>query len=94
MGTNITGDIVPLIKYCQYTKKKMGNQLKVFPWDVPDDKTDDGLHFLKISEAYTISLRGISFYESLRNLRILPRMTQSVSFGIFNRQTFLEFTIK
>jgi hypothetical protein len=56
MGTNITGDIIPLIKYCQYTKEKMGNQLKVFPWDVPNDKTDDGLHFLKISEANTISL--------------------------------------
>jgi hypothetical protein len=56
MITNITGDLIPLIKYCQNTKKKMGNQLKVFSWDVPNDKTDDGLHFLKISEANTISL--------------------------------------
>lgn len=44
MPTHITGNRISLVKNGQYPKKKVGNQLEVLSWNIPNDKTDDGFH--------------------------------------------------
>jgi hypothetical protein len=64
----------------------MGNQLKVFSWNVPDDKTDDGFHFFKFRGFWDSFFFFDCLDESIRNLNILGSMIQitSIPFNFVN----------
>jgi hypothetical protein len=50
MATNVTGNFVATVKDSEYPQEKMGDELKVLPWNVTDCKTNNRFHVIFFPE--------------------------------------------